>query len=784
MDVDGFAHRWRAVLLLVLFALAACTVLAEEGVLVLAVMDTEQHPFANVQIGAAGDGGSPQFTDQNGKARLKLAPNTKPAAWVTLQLMGAPNGLDLAFISPYDGRVRVPPFDNEQDNYDPIVLAKHGDKAILESGSGMLAIHTNVNHSVAAQKKKVSPHASRNRSNYPSPFNYGIPHLLTVALKTATPRAEPSDASPTDEELQKVALAAVAQKFGLSVAEIKAAIENWGGDALVWKLILLTATIEAGGTDPFPAIHATSKDLYFGIASWSLSECSLQPLLLKFRERDDKRFAEIVGADTEWLSKTISGPCAVSSPAALKRMLDDSGHLQPIWRDRFRRLGYEHSFQRVQVDQMMSSMRSAQAAAAAFGLQSEEALAFCYGVTEAQGVNAIVRPRQNLSRDVAAFQQYFGRQPDEQEKLLMLANRVIQRDKESAPSPIFTASSVARATLFSQGKGMVFGTDYDLEDFGIGLQDVQTGAHVPIANDPAILHLLKDGWIPSGGPPPGSASLSPRQLNDAAAADKTPAISTPASPALSTTGQISLAKFDAAGEKQLVELTNQERTSHGLPPLAVDQRLTEAARRHTELLAAHETLSHQFEGEPPLDARLANESLPTDQEAENTALNNNVPTAHKALMLDPPHRASILNPNYNVVGVGVIRSGGQVYVTEDFAHLPTEYSEPEADAALQQAIEAYATAHGVPIPERKPQSQLRQMACTMALNDALINKKPAEIPGAQETAVWTTLAPGEIPSSVKGLLSHPLASGYSLGACFAPSVSHPGGVYWVVMIVY
>src|SRR5664279_2660817 len=72
----------------------------------------------------------------------------------------------------------------------------------------------------------------------------------------------------------------------------------------------------------------------------------------------------------------------------------------------------------------------------------------------------------------------------------------------------------------------------------------------------------------------------------------------------------------------------------------------------------------------------------------------------------------------------------------------------------------------------------------MALNDALDNKKPAEIPGVQEVAVWTTFAPGKLPNSVKGLLAHPLSSGYSLGACFAPSVSHPGGVYWVVMIVY
>jgi uncharacterized protein YkwD len=657
MHVDGFACRRRAVLLLIVFLLVTCTMLAEEGVLVLVVMDTEQHPFANVRIGPAGDGGSPQFTDQNGKARLKLAPGTKPAVWVTLQLMGAPNGLDLAFISPYDGRIRVPPFDNEQDNYDPVILAKHGDKNMLESGSGMLAIHANVNQSVTAQKKKPL-HPSRNRSIYLPPFDYGSPRLLTVALNMVTPPTQSPAAPPTREELQNAALASVAQRFGLSVAEIKAAIASWGGDALVWKLILLKGTIETGGTDPFPAISATTKDMYFGVGSWSLGSCSLQPLLLKFQKGNEKRFAEIFGADTEWLRKGVSGPCEVSSQAILKRVLDDSGDLQPTWRDRFRRLGYEHSFQRVQVNEMMLWMGSAQNAANSFGLHSEQALAFCYDVAEAHGANTIVRQRDNFSKDVAAFQQQIGRQPDEQEKLLMLANRIIQGSKQSGGNPTFTASYIARATLLSQGQGVVVGTHYDLADFGIGMQDAQTGADIPLYNDPTILQQLQDGWIPSEETAPQSAGLSHKQTQGGTEGPHYPLVEEPP-------GQ-----FDPAGEKQLVELINQERTKLRLQPLAMDPGLTQIARRHTELLVAHKALSHQFAGEPPLDVRFSDANLPADQEGENTAFDKSVPPAHKGLMNDPDHRDNILNPNYNAVGVGVIRSGGHVYVTEDFAHLP------------------------------------------------------------------------------------------------------------------
>jgi uncharacterized protein YkwD len=450
--------------------------------------------------------------------------------------------------------------------------------------------------------------------------------------------------------LQKAALAAAAQKFGLSVAAIKAAMVSWGGDPLVWKLILLTATLEAGGTDPFPAIHATAKDLYFGAGSWSLSECSLQPLLLKFQKRDQKRFAEIFGADTQWLSKTISGPCEASSQAVLKRILDDSGHLQPTWRDRFRKLGYEQSFQRVQVDQMMSRMASAQGAANALGLRSEQALAFCYDVAEAHGANSIIRQRRNFSNDVAAFQERIGRPPDEQEKLLMLANRLIQRDNESGRNPTFASPSIARATLLSQGQGVVFGTHYDVEDFGIGMQDTQTGADLPLNNDPTVLQQLQDGWIPSEGPPP--APRASRARPTYASLEEPPG------------------PFDLAGEKQLVELINQARTIKGLQPLPVDPRLTRAARKHTKLMVAHKTVSHQFEGEPSVDIRFANENLAVDQGGENTAVGKDVPSAHEGLMDDPDHHDNILNSNYNAVGVSVIRSGGQVYVTEDFARLP------------------------------------------------------------------------------------------------------------------
>ena len=241
--------------------------------------------------------------------------------------------------------------------------------------------------------------------------------------------------------------------------------------------------------------------------------------------------------------------------------------------------------------------------------------------------------------------------------------------------------------------------------------------------------------------------------------------------------------FDPAGEAQLVTLINQARSAQGLPPLTVDERLTKAARKHSELMMQTGQLSHDVEGEPPLQIRIANQNLPADGVSENIAYNNRtIEAAHDGLMHSPPHRAAILSSDYDYVGVGVLRTGDEIYVTEDFAHKLPEYSEPEAEAVVVMAIDSFAKANGRLTPNRRPRLQLRQTACAMARNDAL-DSDALRGPGVHSVMAWTAADPAKLPKGASQVLL-PEVSGYSLGACFAPSVSHPGGVYWIVMVTY
>jgi hypothetical protein len=244
------------------------------------------------------------------------------------------------------------------------------------------------------------------------------------------------------------------------------------------------------------------------------------------------------------------------------------------------------------------------------------------------------------------------------------------------------------------------------------------------------------------------------------------------------------AQFDGAAEQQLAQLVNQSRAEQGLRPLAIDPRLIRAARQHTALMVAHKELLHQYPDEETLTIRVSGENLRSDRQGENIALNGDAISAHLSLMRSPGHRANILNPEFNALGIGIVQVGNDIYVTEDFAHRLPDYSEHEADAVLQHALEKYTASRGVPPPARKPQPRLHDLACKMALNDHLDGDLPSTLPGVHAVVEWTATELEILPSNAKGLLAQPSHGGYSLGVCFAPSISRPAGAYWVVMVAY
>lgn len=141
-------------------------------------------------------------------------------------------------------------------------------------------------------------------------------------------------------------------------------------------------------------------------------------------------------------------------------------------------------------------------------------------------------------------------------------------------------------------------------------------------------------------------------------------------------------------EARVFELTNQERQSAGLSPLAPDDALTNAARWQSCCLAANNILEHESEQCGTVDGRLmmfgvmqeGGENLGQVPDAPSYYANTWQPTRLYSdeevaqhivtgWMNSPPHRANILDPRYTNLGVGICKGGERghyFYGTQNF----------------------------------------------------------------------------------------------------------------------
>jgi hypothetical protein len=243
------------------------------------------------------------------------------------------------------------------------------------------------------------------------------------------------------------------------------------------------------------------------------------------------------------------------------------------------------------------------------------------------------------------------------------------------------------------------------------------------------------------------------------------------------------AQSEPDAERRLLELVNQERTQRGLKPYELNDKLTQAAREHSALLAQRRTLSHQFPGELPLRSRLAKTGLAFNTDGENVAFDASIDGAHEGLMKSPPHRANILKPEYNSIGIGIVKAGRYYYVTQDFARRLPGYDNGEAEKMVSSAFDNLRQKSGAQVLERVDDRRLREIACKMAKADKLDTETPRGFDNVQNVVVYTITEPQRLPSNMQKLATVK-ASGYSLGACFAPSRSQPNSVYWVAFVTY
>lgn len=245
---------------------------------------------------------------------------------------------------------------------------------------------------------------------------------------------------------------------------------------------------------------------------------------------------------------------------------------------------------------------------------------------------------------------------------------------------------------------------------------------------------------------------------------------------------IPFSDYDSAVEQQLLDLANQSRTQAGLPALTLDAGMSRAARIHAKAMLAAGQLSHQFDGEASLPKRLAATTRTQfDQEGENVALDFDAAQAHQHLMLSPPHRANLLNPAYNVVGLGVVRNGDELYIVQDFGHALPTFSAAEAKAQVAAAVAQARRRLNQPDLVRHDLPAVDDAACSMAQADKLGASPVHQLAQRYTVLAFTTLHPEALPANAGSALSSSTLRGFSVGVCYARTETYVNGVYWVVL---
>lgn len=121
-------------------------------------------------------------------------------------------------------------------------------------------------------------------------------------------------------------------------------------------------------------------------------------------------------------------------------------------------------------------------------------------------------------------------------------------------------------------------------------------------------------------------------------------------------------------EDQVITLVNKQRVNNGLQPLTKNWTLAKMARCKSQDMVTHNYFSHTSPVYGSPFTMMQDFGLKFTAAGENIAEGQPTPQAvMNAWMNSPGHRANILSPAYNQIGVGMAKtSSGVIYWTQDF----------------------------------------------------------------------------------------------------------------------
>ena len=146
-----------------------------------------------------------------------------------------------------------------------------------------------------------------------------------------------------------------------------------------------------------------------------------------------------------------------------------------------------------------------------------------------------------------------------------------------------------------------------------------------------------------------------------------------------------------ADAQRLLALANESRAAYGAAPLKWDPALAAAALQHCLRMAAEGALAHRYDGETSLTDRAGQAGAHFDFVEENIAAGS-APTDpvefHDGWLHSPGHRANLLNPEVDSVGIAVVVSHAVAFAVADYAHAVPALTQTEVETAFAALLRA------------------------------------------------------------------------------------------------
>ena len=207
----------------------------------------------------------------------------------------------------------------------------------------------------------------------------------------------------------------------------------------------------------------------------------------------------------------------------------------------------------------------------------------------------------------------------------------------------------------------------------------------------------------------------------------------------------------ASAEWTILSKINADRRARGLPALTMDSELQRVARNHSAKMANQGRLSHN----PNLGSQVSG----WRRLGENVAVATTTSGVHRVIMGSSEHRANVLDPGFNGVGVGIVSKGGRLWTTEVFVYrnggklYPASGSAPSPPKKASSSSGAKPAAN--PSPKPSPVSPPTPLTAIVATDEAPIEVLASEFSKEPEEVGW----PGWVPYAPIGLLLAMAAAG-------------------------